>query len=91
VPDTHGHVLASRVDDQQTDATVRTADEDGVMIEPLKLEHCQRSLEMLVAGSVRSEQVDELKWRLRLRRSCGHAYERDGRTDRRRDELCLGG
>lgn len=55
---------------------LRTADESGVMIDALELEHDQRSFELLVASGIRSKQVDELGWRLRLRRA-------GGRTDRR--------
>jgi hypothetical protein len=58
---------------------LRTADEAGVMIDALVLEHYQRSFELLVASGIRSEQVDELGWRLRLRRGGRHAHERGRR------------
>jgi len=57
-------------------ARLRTADEGGVMIEALTLEHYQRSFELLVASGVRSDQIDELGWRLRLRRARGDAHQR---------------
>lgn len=54
---------------------LRAADEAGVMIDVLELEHDQRSFELLVASGIRSQQVDELGWRLRVRRAGSHTHQ----------------
>ncbi|MEA2219844.1 MAG: hypothetical protein QOJ35_2470 [Solirubrobacteraceae bacterium] len=48
---------------------MRTIDAGGAPVAALTLEHCQHVAWMLVAGGIRSRQVDELEARLRLRRS----------------------